>query len=529
MRDLHRPGRSVVHGSRGAAATSHPLSTYAAIEVLRTGGNAIDAAVTACALQSVLEPHNTGIGGDCFALVWRADQQKLHALNGAGHAPEGLSDAWLLGQGLTEIGTESIHAVTIPGAVDAWSRLLADHGTRSLAEALEPTIDYAENGVIVAERAAEDWAREVDKLAGDPGGRLHLLDAAGRSPRAGDLVRFPALARTLRLIAKDGRDAFYEGDIAQAMVASLQGLGGRHTAADFAAYRSTPVDPVSTRYRGVDVAQLPPSGQGLTALTMLNILAGFDLAALDPLSPERFHLQIEASRLAYRVRDTYIADPDFADVPVAEILSEAFVNRLRDRIDPQRALPATFDLPRIGQQDTVYLTVADGEGNVCSLINSLFYAFGSGKVCTETGIAFQNRGAGFRVQPGHPNSVSPRKKPMHTIIPAMALRNGRPWLSFGVMGGAYQPTGQVHVLQNMTDHGMDVQEALDCARGFRTTTIFEAERGVPLATLSDLESRGHETGWAMVPWGGGQAIVLDLAPRFSAGSDPRKDGCALAI
>jgi gamma-glutamyltranspeptidase / glutathione hydrolase len=528
MRDLHLPGRSVVRGNRGAAATSHPLSTYSAIEVLRNGGNAIDAALTACALQSVLEPHNTGLGGDCFALVWRADQQKLHALNGSGYAPAGVSDEVLLAEGVTEIGMESVHGVTIPGAVDAWARLLADHGTRSLADILEPAIDYAESGFVVAERVADDWSREVEKLGADEGGRAHFLDAAGRSPASGALFHLPALARTMRIVAAEGRDAFYEGDLARTMVASLQRLGGRHSLADFEDYRSTAVAPISAHYRGVDVMQIPPSGQGLTALTMLNILSGFDHEGLDPAGPDRFHLQIEASRLAYRVRDTYLADPEFADVPVADLLSEAFVARLRGRIDLKKAMPESFDLPRIGQQDTVYLTVVDRDGNVCSLINSLFYAFGTGKVCPNTGIAFQNRGAGFRVQPGHPNSIRPRKRPLHTIIPSMAMKDGRPWLSFGVMGGAYQPTGQVHVLQNMVDFGMDVQEALDSPRGFRTRDVFEGERGLSDATLADLAARGHKVARVAVPWGGGQAIEIGVAGLLMGGSDPRKDGCAIA-
>lgn len=530
MRDLHRPGRSVAQGAGGAAATSHQLSTFIALEVLRSGGNAVDAAITACALQCVIEPHNTGIGGDCFALIWREDGQKLHALNGSGWAPAGLDAAHLRKAGETEIGLTSVHAVTVPGAIDAWSRLLADHGTRSLAEVLAPAIDYAERGFVLAERAAADWAREVAKLSGDEGARAHLLTASGEAPRAGDVVRFPALAKTMRVLATEGRDAFYEGDIAKAMVASLNRLGGTHSLADFAEFSSAYVTPISTRYKGVDCMQIPPSGQGLTALVMLNILAGFDMAGMDPVGADRFHLQIEASRLAYAVRDSYVADPAFGHVPVEELLSEGFAARLRERIDPRRAAPADLVVPSVHHQDTVYLTVADKDGNVCSFINSLFHAFGTGKVCPQTGIAFQNRGAGFRVIDGHPNCVAPRKRPMHTIIPGMAMKDGRPWLSYGVMGGAYQPVGHAHVLQNMIDYGMDVQEALDAPRGFRSAAAFEPERGIPAAVVEDLAARGHPIKPADMPWGGGQAILFDRDRGIlCAGSDPRKDGCALAL
>lgn len=529
MRDLHRPGRSVAMGTRGAAATSHPLSTTIALEVLRSGGNAIDAALTACALQSLLEPHNTGLGGDCFALVWRAATRSLHALNGSGYAPQALRDRDLLAEGIDRIGTEDVHSITVPGALDAWNRLLADHGTRSLDEILAPTIDYAEHGVVVAERAAEDWAAEVGKLRTDAGARLHCLTASGNAPRAGEVMRFPALAKTLRLIAAEGVDAFYRGAIARRLVDSLRSLGGVHCLADFADYASFYVEPIRTRYRGFDVVQIPPSGQGLTALLMLNILSGFDPAGSDPLGADRFHLQIEAGRLAYAVRDTYIADPAYADVPVDTLLSKAFAEALRSRIDPRRAMPEAPVVASIHQSDTVYLSVVDGQGNVCSLINSLFHPFGAGKACPETGVVFQNRGAGFRVEPGHPNSVEPRKRPLHTIIPALALRDDRPVLSFGVMGGPYQPTGVVHTLQNVVDFGMDVQEALDAPRGFRFAGAFEAERGVAEAVLRELERRGHPVGRVAAPWGGGQMIRIDHASGvLSAGSDPRRDGVALA-
>lgn len=529
MRDLHLPGRSVAMGQRGAAATSHPLSTAIAIETLRHGGNAVDAAVTACILQSVLEPHNTGLGGDCCALVWKARERRLVALNGAGAAPQGLSDRWLLEHGINAIGTEDVHAVTVPGALDAWQRLLADHGTHTLARALEPAIDYAQHGFVLAERAAADWAAETAKLARDAGARAHFLRPDGSAPRAGDVVRLPALAKTMQRIAQEGVDSFYRGDIAATLVATLNAMGGRHARADFADHESRYVEPLSTTYRGVELVQLPPSGHGLTVLVMLNILARFDHRGFDPAGADRFHLQAEAARLAYRVRDTFVADPAYADVPVAELLSDRFADTLAERITLDRALPLDFSLPALTQRDTVYLTVVDGEGNACSLISSLFFAFGSGRVCPHTGIALHNRGAGFRVQPGHPNSVQPGKRPLHTIIPAMAMRDGRPVLSFGVMGGPYQPAGVVHVLQNIVDFGMDVQQALDAPRGFHQAGAFEAERGIAAPVLQSLAHRGHTVARSALPLGGGQVIAIDPASGvLRAGSDPRKDGAALA-
>jgi gamma-glutamyltranspeptidase/glutathione hydrolase len=530
MRDLQKPGRSVAVGANGAAATSNPLSTYIAIEVLRNGGNAVDAALTACSLQSVVEPHNTGIGGDCFAFVWREDRQQVYAINGAGWAPMALDDAYLLGQGVHSIDPLSIHAATIPGALDAWSQLLTDHGTRSLADILEPSISYAESGVVLAERTAVDWARETAKLAKDDGARAQLLTSNGKSPSAGERFTFPLLARTLRIIASEGSDALYRGDVGRDLLATLQTLGGRHAADDFAAYHAHYVEPISVNYRGVQVLQMPPSGQGLTALVMLNILAGFDHSKFAPDSAERFHLQIEAARRAYSVRDAFVADPEFGSALTEELLTFAFADALRAQINPLQASRLPSTLPAIGQRDTICLTVVDRDGNACSLVNSLFDAFGCGKLCPRTGIILQSRGAGFRVEPGHPNSIQGRKRPLHTIIPGMALKDGRPLLSFGVMGGPYQPVGQVQVLQNVIDYGMDVQEALDAPRGFGVNGRFEAERGVADGVLSELTAMGHLVGRSELPLGGGQVIEIDQSSRvFRAGSDPRKDGCAIAI
>lgn len=526
MRDFQTPGRSVVYGTGGAAATSHPLATLAAIEVLRSGGNAVDAAITACALQGVIEPQSTGIGGDCFAFIWRADERRLHAFNGSGWSPAGLTPARLSGE--PAVSPDSIHAVTVPGAIDAWDRLLRAHGTRSLADILAPSIEAAERGFVVHARVAQDWAMEVPRLARDPGAAAqYLFD--GAAPKPGDVVRLPILARTLRRLADGGRDAFYAGDIARDMVASLQALGGMHELEDFAALSGRPVTPISLDYRGVEVFQIPPNGQGITALLMLGLLRGFDHAGLDPAGVDRYHLQIEAARLAYGLRDAVVADPDHAEVPVDRLLSDAFLDGLRDRIDPRQAGPDIDPALMIRQRDTVYVTVVDRDRNCCSLINSVFHSFGSGKVCPRTGVVFQNRGSGFVLAEGHPNQLAPRKRPLHTIIPGFAMRDGAPLLSFGVMGGIYQPIGQVQVLQNIVDFGMDVQQAIDHPRGMRCDGAFEAETGIPETVLAGLVARGHAVRRAEEPWGGGQAILLAQGGAvLAAGSDPRKDGNAIA-
>lgn len=525
MRDFHMPGRSVALGTRGAAATSHQQATQVAIEVLRNGGNAVDAAVAASALLAVIEPHSTGIGGDCFALVWSARDKTLYGLNGSGHAPAGLSAEWLRSEGFDSIPGDSVHSVTIPGAVRAWDALLGRFGSRTLGQVLEPAIDAAENGFPVAERIADDWEAYVAKLSANQAASEQFL-VEGRAPRTGQVLRYPLLAQTLRAIAADGANAFYTGPIAEQMVASLNALGGRHDISDFADWQPAFVDPVKVDYRGVDVYQIPPNGQGITTSMMLNILKGFEHAHLDPAGAERFHLQIEAYRLAAAARDTYIGDPDFSALPTEELLSDAYADRMRSRIDLKRAMEDPVPEP-LGPTDTVYLTTADSEGNFCSFINSIAGAFGSFIACPRTGVLFQNRGGNFTLADGHLNQVAPRKRSLNTIIPGFATRDGEPLLSFGVMQGFYQPIGQVQVLQNIVDFGMDVQQALDLGRGMRTKAAFEAERSIPQDTLTQLAAMGHPIREATIPWGGGQAI-LRAGGVLHAGSDARKDGVALA-
>ncbi len=528
MRDLQLPGRSVVHGVNGAAATSQPLSTLAAIDALRDGGNAVDAAITACAVQCVVEPMSTGIGGDCFMLLQKGGAGEVIGLNCSGHAPRALTAELMAEQGLSQIDDNSPHSVTVPGAIDAWCRLLDDHGRFGIDRALRPAIEYAEQGFAVAPRCAHDWARGVPKLSADANARrIYLND--GASPAAGETYRLPELAETLRAIAREGRDGFYAGAVAEDMVGYLRSVGGTHDLDDFAEQHCEYVTPIRTGYRDVELLEIPPNGQGITALIMLNILSGFDLAALDPVGVERLHLAIEAQRLAHHARDSYVADPRQADVPVEMLLSAAYADAERAKISRDRAMAGDDLTAKVDYHDTIYLSVVDRDRNVCSLINSLFYGFGSGLVSPKSGVVFQNRGSGFRIEPGHPNCVAPRKRPLHTIIPGMALKDGRAELCYGVMGGHFQPMGHVHVLTNVLDFGMDVQQALDCPRVFHVAGQVGVERGLDDTVLAGLRDLGHQVGRPDMPWGGGQAIRIDWQNgTLAAGSDPRKDGCALA-
>ena len=523
-RDFQLPGRSPVIACEGIAATSHPLASRVAIETLRAGGNAADAAVAAVAVLCVVEPHMTGIGGDCFAMI-HAPDRPVWGYNGSGRAGSSASLDAVLAQGMRMIAPDSIHAVTVPGAIDAWAAILAAHGRFSLDRVLAPAIHYGESGFPVAARIAWDWAQAVGKLRADAGAARHLL-FDGRAPAEGDVVRLPALAQSLKLIAAQGPRAFYEGPLAQDMLATVAARGSFLAAEDFARHRGEVVAPIATNYRGLDVLELPPNTQGLTALVLLNILERFDLAALDPLGTDRFHLALEAARLAYAVRDTHIADPAAMRVSPLDLLDKNFAAKLAARIDRATRVP----LPRAPSpgDDTVYLTVVDRDRMAVSLINTLYSTFGVG-ICTEkTGIMLTNRGACFVLDPDHPNAFGPGKRPMHTIIPALAFRDGRCELSFGVMGAHYQPMGHAQVITNMVDYGMDVQAAIDAPRAFFLGDSAVVERGLPEATVDGLRARRHDVVRAPSPWGGAQAIGIDWQRGvLIGGSDPRKDGCAL--
>ena len=522
-RDFQLPGRSPVIACEGMAATSHPLATLAAIDTLRAGGSAADAAVTAVATLCVIEPHMTGIGGDCFCLVSEPGKP-VWGYNGSGRAGAKASDQALRAKGLSEIG-DSIHAVTVPGAIEAWEAILKAHGRFGLDRALAPAIKYAEGGFPVAARVAWDWQRYIGKLKADPGASKHYLFNGG-APKEGDVIRFPALAASLKTIAAKGARAFYEGELADDMAKMLRARESFLTAEDFFRHRGEAVKPISTNYRGLDVLEIPPNAQGLTALVMLNILENFDVASLDPLGVDRFHLVLEAARLGFAIRDTHIADQAHMRRTVADLLDKTFAKKLSSLIDmKKRAKQPSAPTPG---NDTVYLTVVDRDRMAVSFINSLYSNFGLG-ICTEkSGIMLTNRGACFTLEPDHPNTFGPNKRPMHTIIPALAMRNGRCDMSFGVMGAHYQPMGHVQIILNMLDYGMDVQQAIDAPRFFFEGETTDVEHGTPAATIEGLKARGHDVVMASSPWGGAQTIKIDWDRGvLIGGSEPRKDGCAL--
>ncbi len=532
MRRLDRPGRSTVYAANGMAATSHPLATVTAIEVLRDGGNAMDAAIAACAIQCVVEPHSTGIGGDCFCL-FSPKGRGVVAFNGSGRAPAAATAQRYLVDGIGAIDRHTPHAVTVPGAVDAWSQLLSDYGTRSLGDVLQAAIRYATDGFPVHHRQGTDWRECEEMLARDPTAAEYYLKD-GKAPAIGSVVALPLLARSLETIAEKGRDGFYEGWIAADIVSFLAEKGGLHTLEDFALARGEYVTPIRTDYRGYEVYECPPAGQGVVALAMLNILSGFDLAALDPLSVERFHLEIEAARLAYRDRGAALGDPEFGPIPVDDWLSPAHAKAERALISMDRRLPALppSDLPVHG--DTVYLTVVDRDRNAVSLINSVFSSFGSGLVAPESGVVLHNRGQGFVIEPGHPNCIAPGKRPMHTIIPGMLVKEGRAQMPFGVMGGHYQACGHAHLLTNILDWKMDLQAAIDQTRIFPDVLDpihgVRVESGLPDDVRAGLDRLGHRTYDAPGPIGGAQAIWIDWEQGVLRGaSEPRKDGVAIGF
>ena len=530
MRDFHLPGRSPVYGVNGMAATSMPAATLTALDVLRAGGNALDASVAAAAVLGVIEPQSTGIGGDCFCLYAPAGTGKVIALNGSGRAGAAYSIDWFESQRIVAIENTSAHAATIPGAVNAWETLLAAHGTRGLDTLLQPAIQFAEDGWPVASKVASDWVLGEAKLRKN-GARAFL--PGGSAPKPGDQFVQRELGATLRAIAKNGARAFYEGEIAADMVAALRARGGQQTEADFANGLTNAhfVTPIQTHWRGYDVYQCPPNGSGLLVLMMLGILGGFDAPAGGPLSATRLHRHTEAARLVYRDRDAFLADPLQSEVPVSRLTGGQYLGSLRALIDDTRAMtrmPAAGEALLPVHKDTVYLTVVDRDGNACSFINSLFEGFGTGILAEGCGVMLQNRGFGFRVERGHPNCIAPNKRPMHTIIPGMVMQNGRAVMPYGVMGGHFQPMGHSLFLTNMLEFGLDIQQAIDFPRLFPYAGKLQIERGIPPHVASELARLGHTLEMVERPHGGGQAIWIDYERGcLVGGSDPRKDGLAL--
>jgi gamma-glutamyltranspeptidase / glutathione hydrolase len=527
-----KAGRSVVRAQHGMVASSQPLASQVGIDVLKRGGNAIDAAIAMAAALNVTEPMMTGIGGDAFAIVYWSKTKELKGLNASGRAPRAFGREYFAKKALKAVPEEGMESITVPGAFDGWVTLLEKYGTMKLGDLLAPAIAYAENGFPVMEKTAEDWEAEVPKLRKTPDATSNYL-VDGRAPRAGEIFRQPNLARTLRTLARGGRDAFYKGEIARALADYFQKNGGFITLQDLAETKADWVDPISTNYRGYTVYEIPPNGQGLTALLALNILEGFDLKQLSGQPDRYYHTLIEAMKLAFADRNRYIADPAFAKVPVTELLSKAYAARRRALIDPSKAL----DSPPPGElntgTDTTYLTVVDKDGNAVSFINSVFDSFGSGIVAGNTGIVLHNRGVGFSLNPDHPNRLEPGKRPFHTIIPAMVFKDGQLLLSFGVMGGGIQPQGHVQVLVNLIDLGMGLQEAIDAPRfRFMAGRSVLLEEELSAAVIQKLTALGHvratPPGILRSSMGGGQAIMIDpLSKTLMGASDPRKDGLAI--
>jgi len=482
----------------------------------------MDAAIGAAVLLGICEPQMTGIGGDCFVLYSRPGSSDIHALNGSGRAAATASAADLRAQSLSAVPPQSAHAVTIPGAIDAFCHLSETEGKLGLDAVLAPAIHYAETGVPVAPRVAFDWGMDAAIL--NPAAQRHYL-INGRIPVAGEMFAAPGQGEVLRRIAKDGSRAFYEGEIAEDMLAALQAAGGGHTPEDFAAVSCEATTPVAGAYKGADLIEHPPNGQGATAILMLNILSHFDIASMDPWGAERAHVEAEAAKLAYDARNRFLADADHM-TRLDHMLAPETAQRLAALINPTKAMPAAAPLTEAVHKDTIYITVVDRDRVAVSLIYSVFHGFGSGIASEKFGILFQNRGAGFTLEEGHPNELAGGKRPMHTIIPGM-IREGDALTPFGVMGGAYQPNGHARVLSNIRDFGMDLQAAIDAPRAFSDEGVMKVERGYSDGVRQQLSDMGHKVEIPDTAIGGAQAIRIRPDGVLEGASDPRKDGCAL--
>ena len=522
--------RAYVTARNGLVATSQPLAAQAGLAVLQSGGNAIDAAIAAVATLCVVEPCSTGIGGDAFALIWSAAEGRLVGLNASGPAPAGLTADLVRGRGHTSFPTRGGLPVTVPGALRGWQLVLERFGTRGLDTLLAQPIAYATDGYPVSPGIAAAWERSTELLARLPDSRRVWLPG-GRAPRAGEMFRNPEFAATLGAIADQGPDAFYTGSIAARVAAAVRADGGVMTADDLAAYRAEWVEPIAVEYaNGATFHEIPPNGQGLAALLALNIARGFDLSSVPYGSADYTHILIESMKLAFVDAHAYVGDPRRVGVPVAGLLSGRYARERRALIAKDRALfPEPGSPPRDG--DTVYLTVADGAGNMVSWIQSLYMGFGSGVTAGDTGVQLQNRGANFSLTPGHPNEVAPGRRPFHTIIPGFITRDGRPWASYGVMGGFMQPQGHLQVGVNLVDFGMNPQAALDAPRfNWLQGREVALEPGFGAAVRDELARRGHALlpAGAAVHYGGGQVILRDPdSGVLIGGSEPRNDGAVV--
>lgn len=541
--------RSEVLGRHGMVCTSVPAATQVGLNILQRGGSAVDAAIAANATLGLMEPVSNGIGGDLFAIVYVAKENKLYGLNGSGRAPLGLSYEGMKAEldklHRTTIPPLGMLPISVPGCVDAWQQLHDRFGKLPLADDLTPAIRYAEEGFPVPELIAYYWGRGVPLYKNQPGAFLatYTLDGQGRAPGKGDIFKNPDLARTLRLIAAQGRDAYYKGEIADKVDAFMRANGGYLRKVDLERHTSTWVEPATVNYRGYDVYELPPNSQGVAALQALSILEGFDLKAMGFQSPQTLHTLIEAKKLAFADRAKFYADPDFAKIPLAGLLSKGYAAERRKLINPDRAAKQVAPgNPALKDGDTIYMCTADDEGNMVSLIQSNYRGMGSGVVVPGLGFMFQDRGELFSMEPGHANVYAPGKRPFQTIIPGFVMKDGRPWLAFGVMGGGMQPQGHVQVLTNLIDFGLGVQEAGDAARwqhegdneptGERMTEnggYVQVESGVPWETVRELKKKGHDVRWDVGGYGGYQAIRVethDGARVYVGASESRKDGQA---
>jgi gamma-glutamyltranspeptidase/glutathione hydrolase len=520
-------------------AASQPLAAAAGIEILLGGGNAADAAVATAAALNVTEPTSTGIGGDMFALFFDASTKRISALNGSGRAPAALTLDRLRKEGMNELPPFHADMITVPGACAGWCDLIDKHGTRPMTEILAPAIRLAEEGFPVAQVTSYFWSLGAKRqLRSAPNG--HEMTINGRAPKAGEIFKNPGLAHTFKKVALSGKLVFYQGEIAEAIAEVIKQAGGCMTSTDLAAHTSTWETPISVTYRGCRVFECPPNGQGLAALIALNLLEGYDLQSLEPLSADRLHLEIEAMRLAFADARWYISDPRFNDIPIPQLLSKEYAAYRRKLIDP---LHASLDRQRgapISSSDTVYFSVVDKYGNACSFINSNYMGFGTGIVPKGWGFTLQNRGHNFDLDPAHPNALAPGKRPYHTIIPAMATRTSDDSLfaSFGVMGGFMQPQGHVQVLTALLDNGLDPQSSLDlprfCIEDGTSGGSVALEEGIPDEVIADLAARGHPvlkvSGWDRAMFGRGQVILRDQETGvLTGGSDPRADGCAISL
>jgi gamma-glutamyltranspeptidase / glutathione hydrolase len=536
-----KTGRSVTLANNGMVATSHPLAAQIGLDVLKHGGNAIDAAIATDAAMGLLEPMSCGVGGDLFAIVWDAKSQTLHGLHANGRAPKAATIEWFKKKGYADIPTGGPLSWSIPGCVDGWDELRRKFGTKSFEELLAPSIDYAEKGTPVPEVIAGYWRSAERTLARYPeSAKVYLPN--GHAPKVGEIFKNPALAATYREIAKNGRDAFYKGVLADKLSEFSKRNGGLLAKEDLVAHTSNWIKPVSTSYRGYDIWELTPPGQGIAVLQMLNILEGYDLKKLGPTSPDYWHLLIEAKKIAYADRAKFYTDPEFAKVPVAQLIGKPYAYGRRKLIDPMKALTnVEAGDPKLGQADTIYLTVVDKDRNCVSLIQSNYNGFGSGLAAADLGFAIQNRGTLFSLDEKHANRLEPGKHPFHTIIPAMVLKDGKPVFTFGVMGGDMQPQGHVEVLVNLLDFDMDVQQAGEAPRvehigsatpkgkaGDPKGGTVQAEIGLSEDIVKELIRRGHHVDWVKRNGGGYQGIWIDPKTGvLHGGTEARKDGAAL--